>query len=550
MFTRIKHRIPVRVRHHWKLLAVCLVFGVVLVTAMGNVQIRPIVTSSAASQDEQIVENIAGTVDLFDSGIAHSVSITFSDADYQRMLDNYIATGEKDWVRAVVTVDGATIRDVGIRLKGNSTLAGLSHKGQTRSLFGDRAGMPGGFPGGAPGGAPAAPPGGAPAAPPGGTQGGTPSGAPGGTQGRAQGGVPGGGMFGGGGGGMGRITLDSGKPEELPWLISFDEFAKGRRYQGRSEIAVRISGMGGGSTVLNEALSLELLDRAGETTQEYSYAGLRVNDRPVKTRLLVEHPDSDFAASLGNGVLYKALSTSTFAYQGEDPTAYDDDFKQVNNKGSSDLKPVIDLLKWVNEVSDADFAAHLADHVDVESFARYVAVENLLLNFDDMAGPGRNYYLWFDLDRKRFRVLSWDHNLTFTGNAGQGPNDSISMGAPGGGFQLPGGFQPPAGFSPPQGGQQAGGTAPGGMRMMMGNKLKERFLAADAFHSVYEDAYRELYRRFYGSNAAVDALNSISATLATVDGYDAAAVKTDRDRLASLIQQRTEALSKNDIVAG
>ena len=60
--------------------------------------------------------------------------------------------------------------------------------------------------------------------------------------------------------GSARPTLDRPRsPEKLPWLISFDEFVEGRRYQGRSEIAVRVAGMGGGTTVLNEAVSLTVL---------------------------------------------------------------------------------------------------------------------------------------------------------------------------------------------------------------------------------------------------------------------------------------------------
>lgn len=531
---RLKHRIPVRVRHYWKLLATCAVTGAALVVLAGNVQIRPIVTSGSDGASDEVVHNVTGTVDLFDATVAHSVTLSYDEADYQRMMDTYMATGDKEYVRADITIDGTRIEDVGIRLKGNSTLSGLNHKGKTRSLFGDdAAGGRGGFPempeGVMPSGFPAMPGGAMPTAAPGGGQN------PGGFR------MP-------GGGGMSAITLDSAKPEELPWLISFDEFADGRRYQGHRQIAVRISGMGGVSTVLNEALSLEVIGAAGQPTQQYAYAGLRVNDRPVKARLLVESPDANFADGLGDGVLYKSLSTGRFTYQGEDATEYADDYKQINNKGSHDLQPVIDLVKWVEQSSDADFAAHLGDHVDVESFARYVATQNLLLNFDDMAGPGRNFYLWYDLKSQRFTVIGWDYNLTFTGSATQGPHDTISMAGMMGGMNLPDGLQLPEGFAPPQ----AGGGDPGGGLggLMMGNKLKERFLASDAFTRVYEDAYRQLYQKIYANAAASKALDAIAATLSTVDGYDATATASDTAKLRTTIEQRTAALAKNEVIAG
>ncbi|NUT37686.1 MAG: spore coat protein CotH [Hamadaea sp.] len=540
--TRLKHRIPVRVRHYWKLLATCVLAVVALVVLAGNVQIRPIVTGRSASAGQEITENVTGTVDLFDAGAGHTVSVTFDDADYQRMLDNYMATGEKDYVRADLTIDGTLVRDVGLRLKGNSTLSMLTHEGKTRSLFGDREG--GGFPGGQ-GGFP-----GGGQLPEGGMPGGGQGGFPGGGQ-LPEGGMPGGGQ--GGFPGGGRTSLDSSRPEELPWLVSFDEFVDGRRYQGLSQLALRVSGMGGGSTVLNEAVSLTLVQESGQAAQRYAYTGFTVNDRPAKVRLLVEHPDDGFAAQLGDGVLYKALATSSFTYQGEDPTAYEDDFKQINNKGSHDLQPVIDLLKWVNEASDADFAAHLDEHVDVESFAAYVALQNLLLNSDDMAGPGRNYYLWYDLDTATFRVLSWDHNLTFSGSADQGPHDATGMfggRGMGGGFQLPEGMELPEGFTPPQGEQPGGAGGPRGGGIGGGNKLKERFLAADAFTAVYDKTYRELYQKLYASGAALKALDSATSAIAKAPGYDAASVKTDADRLRATIQQRTTSLAKDKVITG
>jgi spore coat protein CotH len=508
----LRHRIPVRVRHYWKPFAAGAAAVAGLIVLAGNVQVTPIVTSNAKGTADAVVVDVKGTVDLFDATVSHTLSLAYAEADYQRMFDEYLETGEKEYVRADLTVDGTLVRDVGIRLKGNSTLMGLTHEGRTKSRSPDRGGAQ----------MPEMPEGGIPGMP--------------------EGGMPGGGMR----GGMNTVALDSTRPEELPWLISFDEFSDGRRYQGRSEIAVRISGFGGGSTVLNEAVSLRLMSQAGETTQRYAYAGLTVNDRPAKARLLVEHPDENFADRLGDGVLYKSLSTGRFTYQGEDPTEYTDDFKQINNTGGHDLKPVIDLVKWANEASDADFARDLADHVDVASFARYVALQNLLLNFDDMAGPGRNFYLWYDLDTKKFKVISWDHNLTFSGSATAGPHDTISMGGMGGpgGFQLPEGMKLPEGFTPP-----GGGGGPGG-GFMTGNKLKERFLATDAFKQVYEDAYRDLYQKIYAGGAAVAAIDGITATLATVPGNDANATKTDADKLRTLVQQRAAALAKDKVITG
>jgi spore coat protein CotH len=511
---RLRHRIPVRVRHYWKLLAGCLALVLVLTVVVSTVRVQPYVTSRDDRAGDEITQDIAGTTDLFDAGTAHTVKITFRDENYQRMLDTYYAEAEKEYVEADLTVDGTTIPSVGIRLKGNSTLGGLTRNGQARQ------------------------------------------------SGR------------GGRGGFGRAGLKAEEPETLPWLIRFDEFVEGRRYQGHREVAVRVAGMGGGSTVLNEALALDLLARTGEVAQRYAYTSFTVNGRPATARLLVEHPDGNFAEDMGgSGVLYKSLATGRFADQGDDPTEYADDFKQITRKGSQDLQPVIDLVQWVEHSTDAEFAGQLADHVDVAAFARYAAWQNLLLNFDDMAGPGRNYYLWYDLDTRRFSVIGWDYNLTFSGDAGQGPHDAGSLGGfPGGmrppagmdlpegmqlpdGMELPDGMQLPDGMPAPGGGEPPGGRADAedgagarGGGFGGGNKLKERFLAAPAFRDVYEDAYRQLYQAVYSSGTALKALGAITTVLGQVEGRDEQAVTQDADRLRTTIEQRTTALAADEVI--
>jgi spore coat protein CotH len=522
---RLVHRVPVRIRQYWKLLVACAAFLVVCAVVFSTVRVAPVVTSASDDTADEVLQNITGTTDLFDATVAHRIALTFRDSEYQRLLDEYWDEGEKSFLEADLTVDGTLIPSVGIRLKGNSTLGGLTRNGESR---------PGGLGAGR----------------------------------RPGGGGPGGGGPGAGpGGGFGgRAPLKAEEPEKLPWLIRFDEFVDGRRYQGHREIAVRVAGMGGigggvsgGVTVVNEALSLNVLAAAGQIAQRYAYAGFTVNDRPTTARLIVEHPGEEFADTLGgSGVLYKSLATSQFTDQGDDPTSYADDFAQITMKGSQDLQPVIDLIRWVNGSDDADFDAHLADHVDVPALARYAAVQNLLLNFDDMAGPGRNYYLWYDLRTRKFTVVGWDYNLTFSGRATQGPHETSTTGGgfpqnggvPPQGFEPPAGVQPPAGMEPPAGAQPPGGPGgPGGFGRMGGNKLKERFLSSAAFRSVYEDAYRDLYRKIYADGAALTALDSIGTVLPTVAGYDKQTMTTV-EQLRTLVRQRTEHLATDSVVAG
>ncbi|MFJ8134235.1 CotH kinase family protein [Streptomyces hydrogenans] len=572
---RLKDRLPVRLRHHWKPGAALGIGLAAMVFFLGDVRISPYVTSASRVEGDPVTEDVRGTVDLYDTSVPHSIRLTYKQTDFDKMMKEFKEDGTKDYIEADLVIDGVHLDDVGIRLKGNSTLS---------SLRGDR-GMPGGMPGGGRGGAgfPQGGPAGA-----GGTTGGTAGGQgrgqgqqPGGADGAAGGagagagagaGPGGGGPGGGGFGGMVQYNLSADKPEELPWLVKIDEYVEGRAYQGEREISLR---PGSNAQVpLNEALSLSLTDKSGQKAERYAFTQVKVNDRPSVARLMVEAPDTDYADDItdGNGVLYKAKASGGFEYRGDDPSEYEDSFKQLNKKGSQDLEPVMKLIKWASKASDEEFARDLHKYVDVESLARYVASQNLLLNFDDIAGPGKNYLLWYDLDTKKFSVLGWDYNLTFSGDATAGPDDSTGMGGgmpgalPGGagaggaggggttGENAGGGTPPngmpegfPEGFPGGAGGDREGG--PGGGRGGMSHVLKTKFLALDAFDPVYKTAYRELYQEFYASGTAAKSVRAI-AEQARSAGAGSKELDTAVTKLTKTVTDRTAALAKDKEVTG
>ncbi|MBS7548295.1 CotH kinase family protein [Dietzia massiliensis] len=549
---RLRHRVPLSLRQHWKLLAVSVAALVVVVLVLGDTRVRPYITADADVIASPITENVTGTVELFDPDVAHEIHLEIDDVEYAEMIDAFERNGDKDWVTADLTIDGEFINDVAVRLKGNSTLMGL------RGEEGRPGGAGRGDGGRGDGGPPAMPEGtdlpeGMPRMPenvelPAGME--MPAGAP---------------------GGMAAPGMDAGisadDPASLPLLISFDENYDGRAYQGMTELSVRP-----GTPVLNEAVALELTEATGQATQRYAYSEYSVNDGPTTSRLVLEHPDDGYTSSAfdGPGYLYKADANSRFEYVGEDQSDYSDQFSQVNAEGEGTMQPIIDLLRWVDSASDEEFAAELDQWIDVESFAEYVATQNLLSNFDDMSGPGQNYYLWYDLGTEKFTVVSWDLNMAMSGDATAGPHDTVSMGGPGAmggpggmseppagveppaGTELPAGMEPPAGMpmgGPPSGGENPAGESPGDERggrrgPSMDHPLKTRFLESDAFTELYEQTYWQLYDEIYGSGLAVQTLDRVRQQFPLSDEVDSAAVDEEAAILRAWIDQRTAALAE------
>jgi spore coat protein CotH len=504
-----------RWRRHRHLLGLTAIILLVLVVLFGDVRIAAITSRERHAAEPGQIRNIAGGVDLFDDSVVHEIALTFDPNEYDDLIAAYQSDGEKAFIEASVTIDGTTIDQVGIRLKGNSTLMGLRRDGP---FGGDRPGRmapPSECVAAAFGGA-APPPEAFPsaAAPVAGEGSATPV--------AARGFAPGSNQFGG------NISADD--PSTLPLLISFDEIVAGQRYQGLSDIAVRP--VLANTTMLNEALALRLIGAAGEPTQRAAYSSVIINGRDAALRLILEVPGDAFAerSFTTNGVLYKALSTGQFDYLGDDPTLYETAFDQETAKNHQDLKPVIDLLKWVATASDEAFAEQLDRHVDVASLARYIALQELLDNFDDMAGPGKNYYLWYDLETRRFTVLTWDLNLALSEFPGPGRG---LQGPRGEAFDFEAMIACVERVRGDAGGDDAGGFGRG---MRMGHPLKDRFLATPAFQELYAREYAAVYEALYGSGQALSELERLTAVVRSNGLLDAATVTDEVSALRGKLE--------------
>lgn len=377
---------------------------------------------------------------LFDDATVHDVSLQFEDPAYDGMLTTYLSSGDKPWIEATVTIDGATYDSAGIRLKGNSSLRGVSA---------------------------------------------------------------------------------SADPATLPWLVDLDQFVDGQVHRGVAEFVVRANTT---ATGLNEVVSLELLSEAGLASQASTPARFTVNGGPAVLRLIIENPDDSWMADAfaGMGALYKAESTGDYSYRGDDPAAYDDVFDQEAGKDTTDLTPLIDFLQFINTSDDVAFGSGIKDRLDVDAFATYLAMQELLDNFDDIDGPGNNSYLHFDAASGTMTVVPWDYNLAFGARVG-GPRGNGGNGGGGG----PGGGQPGQDPRPGPGGF---GGGPRGS-----NVLVERFVAIPEYQALVNLRTEELRERLFTSGVAADILARRAAILEAdaSDLVSAATVAADAQQISS-----------------
>ncbi|MEZ5207633.1 MAG: CotH kinase family protein [Acidimicrobiales bacterium] len=146
-------------------------------------------------------------------------------------------------------------------------------------------------------------------------------------------------------------------------------------------------------------------------------------------RLAVEHPDDEWVERVfgTDGSLYKAESTGDYSYRGDDAAEYEEVF-DLESGDDETLEHLTAFLEFINESDDTTFAAELSSWLDVDAFATYLAMQDLVDNFDDIDGPGNNSYLYYDPSTDQMTVVPWDLNLAFGVMGGTPATDGTQAG--------------------------------------------------------------------------------------------------------------------------
>lgn len=78
--------------------------------------------SSADSTGTTTAVTATAADDVFDETRVHSIDVEVDEATLRDMIQTYVDSGDKEWIKATVTIDEQTFENVGIKLKGNSSL--------------------------------------------------------------------------------------------------------------------------------------------------------------------------------------------------------------------------------------------------------------------------------------------------------------------------------------------------------------------------------------------------------------------------------------------
>lgn len=215
--------------------------------------------------------------------------------------------------------------------------------------------------------------------------------------------------------------------------IEFNEYTKGQKFLGLETLNLHSNVMD--PSWMNETLSYQAFRDAGVPAPRTSFARvyLTVEGKHQRQYLglysIVEEVDGDFEKSnfaTKDGALFKPETRAPFAYLGDDWAKYDKAYDPKGKITPQQSQRLIDFTKLVTQASDADFAAQATQYLDLENWARYMAVNVWLANMDSILAMGHNYYLYLHPKTQKISILPWDMDLSF-GGLGGGTNLTIKQ---------------------------------------------------------------------------------------------------------------------------
>jgi spore coat protein H len=202
--------------------------------------------------------------------------------------------------------------------------------------------------------------------------------------------------------------------------VDVNEFVKKQKVAGATKLNFHNSVTD--ASWMNEVLSHHLFRDAGVPAPRTAYARVYVSV-PGKYEKqyfglysMVENLDENFAEEkfgTKKGAIFKPVTHSLFSYLGEDWAKYKQTYDPKTAVSNDEIRRVIEFSKLVTNAPDDEFAAKLGDYLDLDEFARFMAVTVWLSTIDSILAIGQNYYVYLHPKTHKFQFMPWDLDHSF-----------------------------------------------------------------------------------------------------------------------------------------
>lgn len=220
----------------------------------------------------------------------------------------------------------------------------------------------------------------------------------------------------------GNTSLDAIKKS---FKIKFNEFVPGREFHGVEKF--NVNGEHNDPSIIRAKLALDLMRRMGVAAPRAHHVRFKINDGALVEDIFInveqiddEFVDAWFGSDTGN--LYQcnyqgARADLRYVAPGT-PATYQNlgggqTYVEENNEASPNFADLAGFIDFVNNASDAAFAAGIADRINLDSFLRAMAVDVAVGQWDNYWYGANNYYFYNNPVTGRFEFLPYDYDNTY-----------------------------------------------------------------------------------------------------------------------------------------
>jgi spore coat protein H len=217
--------------------------------------------------------------------------------------------------------------------------------------------------------------------------------------------------------------------------IDFDRNDDRLRFHGLAKLNLNSGVMD--STKVREALAYEVFRAAGVPAPRTAFAEVvlhvpgRFNGEYLGLYTVVEQVDEAFLAAHfqnGDGLLLKPEGIRGLPHFGEKPADYEKAYNPKSKPGRGDWSRLVELTRLVNDAEENEFRDSIAEYLDLDAFARFLAANAMLASLDGFLGLGHNYYLYLSPVTGKFTFIPWDLDLGFGGFSMYGtPEQTVEL---------------------------------------------------------------------------------------------------------------------------
>lgn len=199
------------------------------------------------------------------------------------------------------------------------------------------------------------------------------------------------------------------------YKVDLNKFVPGQKLAGLDELS--FNSLLWDYSCLAEPLAYEFFRDAGLPAPRTAYAWLTTTvttqweRKPLGLFVMVEAVDNEFvAARFGSKAtpLFKPVTYNLFEFLGHNWSAYAPIYDLKTKADPEQRQRLIDFARLVSSAADPEFAARLGDFLDLDQFARFLAAQVLLPNYDGLLSNGQNFYLYLDPRSNKFGFIPWD----------------------------------------------------------------------------------------------------------------------------------------------